>query len=153
MNKQQKENKEVLMQLISATSQEEVSHLIDTHPFFKSCKWRPYGDNPFNGGTIKGQAPDPIGALVEKITNGIDALLTKMCWDSKIDPTSSAAPQNQYEAIKKFFGENVAKFSLTDKEVREIASQTVQVFGEGTAEKLTLSVVDFGEGQHSPMNL
>ena len=102
MTKEQKESKDVLMKLISATSQEEVTHLIDTHPFFKNCRWRPYGDNPFNGGAIKGQAPDPVGALVEKITNGIDALLTKMCWDNKIDPTSAEAPQNQPSPVYRF---------------------------------------------------
>lgn len=148
MTTQQKQNKEVLLKLIEATTQEEVSKIIAEHPFFKNCTWRPYGDNPFNGGTIKGQAPDPIGALVEKITNGIDALLTRKCWDVGIDPTSNTAPQSQYEAIKRFFGEKIANFNLSDKEVREIASQTVRIIGEGTPEKPTLSIVDFGEGQH-----
>ncbi len=136
------------MQLIAATTQEEVRDLINKHPFFKSCKWVPYGDQPNNAGTIKAQAPDPIGALVEKITNGIDALLTRMCWDSGVDPTSPSAPQSQNEAIKKYFGENVANFNLSDKEVRELASKTVRILGEGTTEKPTISVVDLGEGQH-----
>src|SRR3989344_688849 len=148
MTTEQEQNKEILLQLISATSEEEVTHLVKNHQFFKNCQWRPYGDNPFNGGTIKGQSPDPVGALVEKITNGIDAFLTKLCWDSGIDPTSPSAPQSQYEAIKKFLGENLANFSLSDKEVREIASKTVRIIGEGTSEKPTISVIDFGEGQH-----
>ena len=75
MTTQQKLNKEILLKLIKATTQEEVTDLIDSHPFFKNCKWRNYGDQANNGGTIKAQSPDPIGALVEKITNGIDALL------------------------------------------------------------------------------
>ena len=148
MKMQDQQNKEVLLALIKATSQEEVSKIIAEHPFFKICEWRPYGDNPFNGGTIKGQAPDPIGALVEKVTNGIDALLTRMCWDSGTDPTSPSAPKNQYEAIKKYLGENVADFNLSEKEVREVASKTVRIIGEGSSEKPTLSVIDFGEGQH-----
>ncbi|MDD3729376.1 MAG: hypothetical protein PHH50_03645 [Candidatus Pacebacteria bacterium] len=148
MTTQQKQNKEVLLKLVEATTQEEVTNLVTTHPFFKSCQWRAYGDNPFNGGTIKGQSPDPVGALVEKITNGIDAFVTKLCWDAGIDPTSSSAPQSQYEAIKKFFSDDVAKFNLSDKEVREVASKTVRIIGEGTAEKPTISVIDFGEGQH-----
>lgn len=148
MTSQQKINKEILLKLIEATTQEEVTHLIANHQFFKNCKWVPYGNQANNAGTIKAQAPDPVGALVEKITNGIDALLIRLCWDNKIDPTTSSAPQSQYEAIKKFFGENVANFNLTDKEVREIALKTVRIIGEGTAEKPTISFIDFGEGQH-----
>lgn len=148
MTPQQKINKEILLKLIEAITQEEVTHLIATHQFFQNCKWVPYGNQANNAGTIKAQAPDPVGALVEKVTNGIDALLIRLCWDNKIDPTSSAAPQSQYEAIKKFLGENVANFNLSDKEVREIALKTVRIIGEGTAEKPTISFVDFGEGQH-----
>lgn len=71
-----------------------------------------------------------------------------MCWDSKIDPISPSAPQSQTEAIRKFFGGNIANFSLSDKEVREVASKTVRLISEGTPEKPTISVFDFGEGQH-----
>lgn len=148
MTSQQKLNKEILLKLLKATTQEEVSELIHTHSFFKTAKWVPYGNQENNAGTIKAQSPDPIGALVEKITNGIDALLIRMCWDKGIDPTSSSAPQSQNEAIRKFFGNKVADFELSDKEVREIAAKTVRIIGEGTAEKPTFSVIDFGEGQH-----
>jgi len=71
-----------------------------------------------------------------------------MCWDNKIDPTASNAPQSQGEAIKKFFGQKVADFDLTDKEIREIASKTVRIIGEGSTDKPTISIIDFGEGQH-----
>lgn len=148
MTTQQKLNKEILLKLIKATTQEEVTYLINIHPFFKNCAWGYYGNQENNAGTIKAQAPDPVGALVEKITNGIDALLIRMCWDNKIDPVSPSAPQSQGEAIRKFFGANIADFNLSDKEVREIASKTVRIIGEGTADKPTISVVDFGEGQH-----
>ena len=148
MTTQQKLNKEILLKLIKATTQEEVTDLIESHPFFRNCKWRNYGDQANNGGTIKAQSPDPVGALVEKITNGIDALLIRMCLEAKIDPTSSGAPQTQNEAIRKFFGDNVADFTLSDKDVREIASKTNRVFSEGALEKPTITIVDFGEGQH-----
>jgi hypothetical protein len=147
MNMNQKLNKEILLKLIEATTQEEVTHLIGTHEFFKKATWVPYGGQANNAGTIKAQAADPVGALVEKITNGIDALLIRMCWDKKIDPSSATAPQSQCEAIRKFLGDNIADFNLSDKEVRAIAAKTVQIISEGTSEKPTLSVVDFGEGQ------
>lgn len=148
MTTQQTQNKEILIKLINATTQEEITHIISTELFFKNCTWKYYGDQENNAGTIKAQSPDPVGALIEKITNGIDALIIRKCWDSKIDPTSSMAPQSQNEAIKRFFGEKVANLDLSDKEVREIASKTVRIISEGTIEKPTISVIDFGEGQH-----
>lgn len=148
MTPQQKLNKEILLKLLKATTQEEVTDLINTHVFFKNSRWAYYGNQENNAGTIKAQSPDPVGALVEKITNGIDALLTRMCWDKKIDPTSSSTPQSQHDAIKNFFGEKIANFELSDKEVREIAAKTVRIIGEGTPEKPTFSFIDFGEGQH-----
>ncbi|MBT9168332.1 MAG: hypothetical protein DDT19_01677 [Syntrophomonadaceae bacterium] len=148
MTSQQKLNKEIFLKLLKATTQEEVTDLINTHPFFKNSKWAYYGNQENNAGTIKAQSPDPVGALVEKITNGIDALLIRICWDKKIDPTSPSAPQSQYDAIKNFFGEKIANFELSDKEVREVAAKTVRIIGEGTPEKPTFSFIDFGEGQH-----
>ncbi len=148
MTPQQKLNKEILLKLLKATKQEDVTDLINTHAFFKNARWAYYGNQENNAGTIKAQSPDPVGALVEKITNGIDALLTRMCWDKKIDPTSSSTPQSQHDAIKKFFGEKITNFELSDKEVREIAAKTVRIIGEGTSEKPTFSFIDFGEGQH-----
>jgi len=66
MTQQQKQNKDILIKLIQATTQEEVTHLINTEDFFKNAKWIPYGNQENNAGTIKAQSPDPVGALVEK---------------------------------------------------------------------------------------
>jgi len=148
MNDQQKINKEILLKLLKAASQEDVTDLIENHLFFKKCDWRFYGDQENNAGTIKAQSPDPVGALVEKITNGIDALLVRMCLDKGIDPKSPEAPQSQNEAVRKFFGDKVADFDLSDKEIRDITQKTVRITAEGSEEKPTISVVDFGEGQH-----
>lgn len=145
---QEQENKDILVKLLKATTQEEVTYLLDTHNFFKKAQWVPYGGQENNAGTIKAQSPDPVGALVEKITNGIDALLIRMCWDNKIDPTASNAPQTQNEAVRKFFNDKVADFDLSDKEVREIAAKSIRIIGEGNIDKPTISIIDFGEGQH-----
>jgi len=143
-----KQNKEILLTLLQAATQEELTHLIETHEFFRDCKWCFYGNKENNAGFIKAQSPDPVGALVEKITNGIDAVLIKKCWEHNIDPTSYKAPQNMHEAIIKFFGEDIANFTISDKKIRELADKTVRIIAEGTTESPTISIVDFGEGQH-----
>lgn len=143
-----KQNKEILLSLLRATTSEEVTHFIETHEFFKNCKWRFYGDKENNAGFIKAQSPDPVGALVEKITNGIDAVLIRKCWQGGLDPTSNQAPKTMNEAIRKFFGNNVAEFKISDKEIREIADKTTRIIAEGETERPTISIIDFGEGQH-----
>ncbi len=148
MTLQDESSKDVLLKLVKATSQDEVSILVDTHPFFADCKWQFYGDMKNNAGIIKAQSPDPIGALVEKITNGIDALLVRLCWSNKTDPNSSEAPQSQHEAMRKFYGDKIANFDLSEKDIRDIAARTVRILAEGSTDKPTIAVVDFGEGQN-----
>ncbi len=50
------QNKEILLALIRANTQEKVTHLAETHGFFKNCKWHPYGDKKNNAGFIKAQS-------------------------------------------------------------------------------------------------
>lgn len=148
MTIQDESSKDVLLKLVKATSQDDVTILVDTHPFFADCKWQFYGDMENNAGIIKAQSPDPIGALVEKITNGIDALLVRLCWSNKTDPNSSEAPQSQHEAMRKFYGDKIANFNLSEKDIRDIAARTVRILAEGSTDKPTIAVVDFGEGQN-----
>jgi hypothetical protein len=139
--------KDALLKLVSAKSDLEVTEIIQKHPFFKDCVWDFYGNLQNNAGIIKAQSPDPIGALVEKITNGIDAILVRKCWENNIDPLGEVAPKSQIQAINMLFGEKITEFKLTDSEIRDIAAKTVRIFAEGDADKPTLTVVDYGEGQ------
>lgn len=148
MTVQEEINRDLLYRLVESTSDEQVTAIIEQHPFFKNCSWQFYGNMENNAGIIKAQSPDPVGALVEKITNGNDALLVRLCWQNKINPITSEAPQSQLDAIRKFYGENVANFELTELEIRDLASNTVRIIAEGDSEKPTLTVVDFGEGQN-----
>jgi len=63
--------------LLSIASSDEISSLIDDDDFFKpeNCDWRPYGGRDNNAGQVEGQMKSSSNALVEKLTNSIDALL------------------------------------------------------------------------------
>ena len=56
-------------------------------------------------GIVRNQQSNPIAALVEKVTNSIDAVLVRKCFEAGIEPKSSEAPKSMEEAIKKFFPE------------------------------------------------
>lgn len=48
--------------------------------------WRPLGDMENNFSTVGNQQTEATAALVEKIINGIDAVLMAECFRSNIDP-------------------------------------------------------------------
>ncbi len=46
-----------------------------------SLNWFPIGESESNFSIIENQQSNPIAALVEKVTNSIDAMLMKKCLD------------------------------------------------------------------------
>ena len=93
-------NKEILMPLLKATTAEEIKKFVTTHKFFNDVKWVPYGGKSNNKGTIEGQMKEPENALIEKITNSIDAILMRKCLDQGIFPSDKAkAPKSMEDAI------------------------------------------------------
>ncbi|HEY2581972.1 MAG TPA: hypothetical protein VGI43_09200, partial [Mucilaginibacter sp.] len=68
--------------------------------------WHPLGDNESNYGIIENQQSNPIAALVEKITNSIDAILMRKCYEAGVNPTSPQAPKTMDDAVELFFPDN-----------------------------------------------
>ena len=74
-------------------------HGLDGNP----AHWRPYGQNESNFGVVENQQSSPIPALIEKITNGIDAILMRACIEQGIDPRSEEAPSLDRRSARAFF--------------------------------------------------
>ena len=52
--------------------------VIQSHPdIFKDENWFPFGGDENMFGVVRGQQSNPIAAIVEKVTNSIDAILVK----------------------------------------------------------------------------
>src|SRR5437879_549458 len=79
---------------------------------YKSIRWEPLGFNRSNFGVIENQQASPVAALIEKITNSIDAILLRRCAEAGIDPKSSAAPRTMAEAIERFFASTYKSWHL-----------------------------------------
>jgi len=76
--------KNIFFQLLSFKTEEEVSYFINNNEIFKDrADWKVLGKIENNKGTIESQGNNPIKALVEKITNSIDAILMKECYKKK----------------------------------------------------------------------
>lgn len=144
-----KKNKEILKKLLDAKTAEEVKAVVNSDPFFAACRWIPYGGRSNNVGTVDGQMREADNALMEKITNSIDAILMRRCYEEGIDPRDhDKAPKNVADAVEMFFG---GKEKLREKR-SEFAKEWLRISAEGKRERPTITVIDKGEGQQ-PNNI
>ena len=136
---------ELFKVLYYAATEEDVDGVINNHPdIFKPENWHPLGRNENNFGVIENQQATPIAALIEKITNSIDAVLMKKCLEAGIDPKSSQAPKSMDEARAKFF-KNYGDWDLPS--ARKKQAESIQIIADGPRLKPSLTIFDDGEGQ------
>lgn len=140
------DNKKLFELLFYSKTEEEVDNVIQSHHgIFKQENWYPYGDDESFFGVIENQQASPVPALIEKITNSIDAILTRKCYEYSIDPKSTEAPKSMEDAIQKFFPNN-KQWDLTS--FRKKQSESIQIIADGPRMNTSLIIYDDGEGQH-----
>lgn len=113
---------------------------------FPGVTWRPVGDRPNNIGTIR-VASDPALALVERITNAMDAMLEMgKAMHPDDDPISPRAAALQWYGVPK-----TGLWDMTEKERRALGENiTVSLDESGDPKRPTLVVTDRGIGQTAP---
>jgi hypothetical protein len=107
-------------------------------------RWRYLGNMPNNQSVVHNQQSTPAAALVEKFTNGLDAILLRHCKAQGIDPRSAAAPSTMVKATELFFGD-MADSGTT--EIRNFAEENMVLYATGSKANPSLSFYDAGEGQ------
>lgn len=140
--------KNLFLDLYNSNSESEVIEIMNRPVFKNPENWLPYGGNKGNFGTFESQQNHPVPALIEKITNSIDATLIKECKISGIDPKSSKAPRTMAKAVEEFYkipdGE-IGKLSTNER--RKLA-ENIQVIALGDKMKPSIVIYDNGEGQN-----
>ncbi len=144
----------IFKEAFACNGEDELHKLVTENQYFKnSNNWYPYGgkdkDDRSNFGTFENQQAHSGAALVEKITNSIDALLLKQCKQQDIDPKSKDAPETMEQATEKFF--DIPKGDIGEllgKERAQIAKDNIQIIATGNEDKPDLMIYDYGEGQH-----
>lgn len=134
-------------ELFFARTEKEVDKVIESYPhiFENAENWYPLGGNSSNFGVIENQQSSPIAALIEKITNSIDAMLMKKCYEAGIDPKSPEAPRSIEEGVGRFFSE-WKNWDLSPD--RKKQAEEIQVIADGPRMDTSLIIYDNGEGQH-----
>lgn len=137
--------RELFMRLLAAGTEDEVQGILDAEGLtIDPTKWTPYGDNESFYGVVENQQAHPVPALVEKITNGIDAILEKKVLQAGLDIRSIEAPRSVREALDRYFP-NHRNWDLGDARRRQ--ARDLQIVASGPRRDTSLLVYDDGVGQ------
>ena len=140
------DSKTLFEELFFAPTEDKVREIIDRHPeIFRDEHWCPLGGDEKLFGIVRGQKSNPIAAIVEKVTNSIDALLMKKCHRSGIDPKAPDAPRNMEEALQKFYADHKT-WDL--QSARRKQAEEIQIVADGPPRNTSVIIYDNGEGQH-----
>lgn len=139
-------HEKLFFELYQAAVEAEVDEILEKYGLLdEQHHWHPYGNNPSNYGVVENQQASPIPAIVEKLTNGIDAILERRCLEEMIDPKSDSAPRSMEKAIEKFFPGH-GSWDLPKH--RKIQSEALQILADGPRGETSLTIYDDGVGQH-----
>ncbi|MEM1049410.1 MAG: hypothetical protein AAGL24_24875 [Pseudomonadota bacterium] len=132
-------------QLFRCAIEDDVKLVLNNGGLLESpSNWKPYGGNDNNYGVVENQQASPIPALVEKITNGIDAILERRCWEEGMDPKSPDSPKSIMEGVSRFFPDH-KYWDLTAH--RKQQSEVLQIVADGPRMETSLVIYDDGIGQ------
>lgn len=142
------QSREIFSKLATLTSSDEIASLLENDSFFsqENCAWKPYGGRENNAGQVEGQMKSSSNALVEKLTNSIDAILMRRCYE-----VEGTAPDSKDPKLPKSLSQAITKYFGGDEEINrkrsEWAKKNLMVLAEGDKKRPTITVIDKGEGQ------
>jgi hypothetical protein len=135
-------------ELYNSHHEDEITKIISDNKVFNNPdNWKPYGDNKGNFGTFESQQNHPVPALIEKITNSIDAILIKDCKLKGIDPKSKEAPTTMKKAVELFYDVKDGEIGELDPKTRRQFAENIQILAFGDKKQPSLVIYDNGEGQ------
>lgn len=100
-----------------------------------------------NFSVIGNQQSLPESAIVEKVINSVDAMLTRECLRRGIDPEGYEAPTNIAKALQKFFKISQGSLWNISAPSRKRLAENICFVATGKKNKPCYSIIDMGEGQ------
>lgn len=141
------QDKELLLALLECEYEDDVIGTLNKLGLFEpknAKRWVALGNMANNQSVVHAQQSTAAAALVEKFTNGLDAILLRHCKAAGIKPRSVAAPDNMSKAVERWIGD------LSDKsqsEIRAVAEDNLVLYATGSKSRPCISIYDAGEGQ------
>jgi hypothetical protein len=110
--------------------------------------WRPLGDMENNFSTVGNQQTEATAALVEKLINGIDAVLMAQCFKAGLNPEDpDKAPRTMIGAVERFFSVKDGLLANLDSGSRTRLAQNIHMVAVGDKSSPCYLIIDRGEGQ------
>lgn len=132
-------DKKLLLELLEAEDEDDVIALLLKRGLFdevNSKRWIALGNMPNNQSVVHAQQSNPAAALVEKFTNGLDAILLRRCKAQEINPRSLSAPPTMTKAVEKWFGDLSGK---SQQEIRTLAEQNLVLYATGSKSRPSIN--------------
>lgn len=140
---------ELFDKLVRAESEESVEDILRNAGYMSDDEsmWQPLGDSENNFSAVGNQQSEPTAALIEKVINGIDAVLMAKCFDAGIDPEGPEAPTTMTAAVERFLGVRDGRISTLDSRQRQELADNIHLVAVGSKSNPNYLVIDRGEGQ------
>ncbi len=140
--------KDFCMSLASTRSEKEVISALKSAGYWDDpAAWEYYGSMENNFSIIGNQQSAPEAALVEKIINGVDAVLTRECLRARVAPEGPKAPETLRGALEGFFKVKFGILSNLVPSVRKRLAENIVFVASGQKKKPSYAIIDKGEGQ------
>jgi len=140
--------KALLLRLVQASTEEDVTELLKSSGYWTDRSvWQPIGGLGNNRAVVGNQQSSPVAALVEKLVNSVDAVLTGECLRQGIDPTGPQAPASMHEAVEEFFDVPDGRIQNLNSSQRTALASHILLVATGTRDHPNYTVIDDGEGQ------
>lgn len=147
-------DRDLLIELLEAETEDAAVAALESRGLLANrARWHYLGGMPNNQSIVHAQQSSAAAALIEKYTNGVDAILLRACKARGIDPRGSAAPTSMAGAIEALLGDAAERFARASTgaasrdELRQFAEEHLVLYATGTKARPSLSIYDAGEGQ------
>jgi hypothetical protein len=142
------DNYTLFEKLLYAETEDSVDEILDKAGYLEDEKvWYPFGGFENNFAAIGNQQSNATGALVEKIINGIDAVLMAECYVRNIDPESDKAPKTMTDAVERFFNVRDGRLENLLQSDQSKLADNIHLVAVGSKENPNYLIIDRGEGQ------
>src|SRR3977135_1081603 len=136
-------DEQLLMGLLEAESEQAALHILNGRKLLEDpTRWTYLGGMPNNQSIVQSQQSTAAAALIEKDTNGIDAILLRYCKARGIDPRGPLAPETMAKAVESFIGDLSTK---DRRQIRLLAEESLVLYATGSKARPSLSLFDAGE--------
>jgi hypothetical protein len=141
------QDKELLLALLECEYEDDAIATLNKLGLFEpknGKRWVALGNMANNQSVVHAQQSTAAAALVEKFTNGLDAILLRRCKAAGLNPRGGGAPHNMRNAVERWFGDLSEK---SQTEIRTVAEDNLVLYGTGSKPRPCISIYDAGEGQ------